>query len=483
MYQGKFTKNHPQSKSPDASPTKQASDAPMVHPVPTRPAVRKNKNGTVLFYSIFAACILVFFLTTAFLVDALRDRLVRYETSQPAYKQNQIYRELFADPDWTRIYELAGIESSTFENADTFAAYMEKKVGNKELTCHEVFSEPSSDKKYIIQLDDEKIASFTITGRTDAPQWELGHVEVFLCRNTSVTVERLPGYTVYINGVALDDSYTIRTASTNAGKYLPEGVQDFHLEQQRVTGLLTPPEVSVQDASGKDVSVTLDPDTGLYTLDMLQKTASSEEKALAQNAIQVYAKYMIGKASLEDIANYFDTGSRFYAAICESEIDWAQTGAAYDFSEAVYRDYYCYSNDLFSIKIDMTLYYTRFDGSTKAYRLDNTLFFQKNNDGKWLVTEATNADVPMQEQVLLTFMKGDEVLSSSLVDAHANSVTLPEVTAPAGMVFTGWAQETIDANGNTILTVIFEPTDGNEVLLPSGISLEPMILKALFEEV
>ena len=135
------------------------------------------------------------------------------------------------------------------------------------------------------------------------------------------------------------------------------------------------------------------------------------------------------------------------------------------------------------IKIDVTLNQTRFDNSVKEYELNNTMFFKKNAGGKWQVMEATNIDVQQrQEEVLLTFMHENEVLSSAFVDCHASSVKLPAVTAPEGMVFTGWAQEAKDESGNTTLTVVFEPVEGNEVFLPSGNTLQPMTLKALFEE-
>lgn len=496
MYQGKFAKNNPQrgkSAAPDAA---QSTDAPELteavsqRPVrrkrPQRP-VKKNKNGTILFYSIYAACILVFFIAMICVMDPLRDWLIKYEASQPGYKRDQVYAELFADPDWKNIYKLAGIENSTFENADTFAAHMEEKVGNKELTCLETSAGLSGDKKYIIKLDDEKIASFTLTGgsenETEIPQWELGSVEVFFSGNTSVIVEKLPGQTVYINGVALDDSYTIRKIFTKAEHYLPEGVHGLRLEQQQVTGLLTSPNVVVKDASGAEVAVTLDPNTGIYTQSIAQNAASTEEKELALNATQTYAKYMIGKATLGEVQKHFDTKSQFYETIRRSEVGWVQSGKSYDFSEAVYSDYYRYSDDLFSIKIDVTLNQTRFDNSVKEYELNNTMFFKKNAGGKWQVMEATNIDVQQrQEEVLLTFMHENEVLSSEFVDCHASSVKLPAVTAPEGMVFTGWAQETKDESGNTTLTVVFEPVEGNEVFLPSGNTLQPMTLKALFEE-
>ena len=298
-----------------------------------------------------------------------------------------------------------------------------------------------------------------------------------------MTVEKLPGQTVYINGVALDDSYTIRKVSTVAENYLPEGTHGFRLEQQQVTGLLTAPEVSVRDAAGYEIPVAFNEETGVYAPDVSVFEATDEEKALTLNATQTYAKYMIGKTTLGEVQKLFDTDSQFYETIRRSEVGWVQSGASYEFTEPVYSDYYRYSDTLFSIKLDITLNQTRFDGSVKSYTLNNTMFFEKNDQGKWLVMEATNVDVQEKiEQVRLTFLNEDTALASLLVESDAGSITLPSVTAPAGQVFKGWVRRETDGSGKTTLTVVFEPTDSNVVYLPAENFLEPMTLYPLFEE-
>ena len=467
MYQGKYAKNNTQKRSapapqktntPTAAVTAEKSapvrQAPRRRTVEERAAVKAKKN-TKVFYTVYFASIVVFFIAILCVMAPLRDWLIKYEASQPNHKRDEIFNELF-----------------------------EVRVRN---TADDISAGLSGDKKFIIKLGDEKIASFTLTGgaesETDISEWELGTVEVFFSGAEKVTVEKLPGHTVYINGVALDDSYTVRTVSTVAENYLPDGVHGFRLEQQQVTGLLTAPKVTVKDASGNEVAVKLNEETGVYTLDTPQYTASTEEKELALNATQAYAKYMIGKVKLGEVQKHFSTSSQFYKTISRSEVGWVQSGASYDFTEAVYSNYYRYSDTLFSINIDMTLNQTRFDGSVKEYPLNNTMFFQKGSNGKWLVMEATNVDVQQRtEQVRLTFVNGEQVLQSSFVDADAASVKLPTVTAPEGKVFAGWVTESKDANGNATLTLVFDASSGTEVYLPSDTTLEPMTLMAHFEE-
>ncbi len=497
MYQGKFAKDNNRQSKP-AAPKAEAAPAKTVKETPApvrrsddrrrRAQQRKRRNGTILFYTVYAAFILAFFIALACVMDPLKDWLIEYEASQPNHKRDQVYAELFENPDWKEIYTLAGLESNTFENADTFAAYMNAKVGTQELTCLETSAGLSGDKKFIIRLGSEKIASFTLTTSAQIPEneiqsWELGTVEVFYTANKSVTVEKFPGCTVYINGVALDESYTVRTVATVAEEYLPEGIHGFRLEQQQVTGLLADPTVTVKDAAGTEVPVTRNPETGVYEVTVTADAASTEEKELALNATKAYAEYMIGKSTLGNVQKHFDKNSQFYKTISRSEVGWVQSGASYAFTEAVYTDYYRYSDTLFSINVDMTLNQTRFDGSVKQYPLNNTMFFRKDANGKWLVMEATNVAVQQQtEQVKLTFINGETVLSSSFVDAASNSLTLPTVTAPEGKVFKGWVTESVDDSGKTTLTMVFEAGEST-VYLPDGYELEPMTLIAHFEEV
>ena len=473
MYQGKYLNdNAGQKTTPPHRPRRKPSS--------------KTTKSTRIFYYVYAGGIVAFFIFMACILSPLRDWLVKYEASQPNYKRDQVYQELFADPDWEQIYTLAGVEGTRFDNKTTFASYMEQLVGDKELTCLETSAGLSGDKKFIIKLEDQKIASFTLTGGadkdTEIPEWQLGMVEVFFNGDKSVIVEKLPGQTVYINGVALDDSYTVRTLSTVAENYLPEGVHGFRLSHQKVTGLLTEPEVVVKDADGSSTTLTKDPESGIYKQALPSQQATEEEKRLALTAVQAYAKYMIRKVDISEIGKYFDSKSEIYNTIAKSEVGWMQSYNSFDFSEAAYSNYYRYSDTLFSIYVDMTLNVHRHNGSVKEYDLSNTLFFTKDSNGAWLVTEMTNLDVQStKEQVRLTFMDGDKVLSDAMVDKDTKKLTLPAVEIPAGKTLS-WVKQEDNGNGEVTLTVVFTPTETGEIYLPESYLLEPMTLHTLFEE-
>ncbi len=503
MYQGKYTKSDstppkaPVAPAPEqerkAAPEQPVSAPERTAPVRRTPAKRRRrkntKNGTVLFYTVYFAFILVFFIAILCVMNPLRDWLVKYEASQPSYQRDQVFSQLFDHPDWKSLYTLAGCKDTEFVNADAYAAYMTQKVGNRELECLETSAGLSGDKKFLVKLGEEKIASFTLTGgeeeATEIANWKLGTVEVFFTANESVTAEKIPGYTLYVNGVPLDDSHTIREVATLAENYLPEGIHGYRLVQQQATGLLAAPSVQLKDEAGNAIDLTLDAQTGIYKIAVTTHEATQAEMDLAKKATETYAKYMIGKTTLSEVKKLYNPESQFYKTISRSEVGWVQSGASYAFTEPVYSDFYRYAEDLFSIRLDMTLEQTRFDGSVKEYSLDNTLFFQRDSKGNWIVMEATNVNVQDRtESVRLTFLDAQGgVLSTSLVEADANKIVLPAITAPEGNVLKGWGTQALGEDGKITMTMQFTPTESGEVYLPSDSTLEPMVLYPYFEEV
>jgi len=460
--------------------------APAPEEKPKKPALLHwPRVSTVIFYLFYILLIVAFFVGINKLLVPLEDWLIRYEASQPERKCQEVFQELFSEPDWKALYTLAGIEDTTYEGSDAFAAYMQAKADGKAITYVETSAGLSGDHKYIVKLDDEKIGTFTLTGgaetQTEIPEWELGKIELFFTRTEAVSIEKIPGYTVYINGVALDDIYTIRTVTTGAEKYLPEGLHGYRQEVQYISGLLVAPEVTVVDENGTPVSLTYDAENNIYTIPRPVMEITDEEKAQVQYTLESFAKYMIKAASLTQLKKCCVADSEVYNTISHIE-RWMQSYLRYEISPITYSEFYRYSDTLFSVRTAMTNSVTRKDGSVKDYEMDYTLFFTLDASGKWLLSDMTQVDIAKRtEQVRLTFMDGDAVLESTFVDADSKTLTLPAVTVPEGKVFSGWVKQEDDGNGKITLTIVFDPAADNTVFLP-GTGLEPMILYPLFEK-
>lgn len=469
-----------------SQPTRQPSGKrpPVTQTVPEKH--RKGPRlGGVIFYTLYFMCILVFFVATFFGLQWLQGWLADYQAAQPTTKSQEVFDQLFSHPDWGALYDAAGIENTPYEGKDQFVAYMENKVGDSQLTFKETSAGLSGDKKYFVLLGDEKIASFTLSGQTaaitDIPDWELGGVELFFDRSETFYIQNVDGHTVEVNGVPLDDSHVIQIATTAAAERLPIGVTGTSTCTQEISDLMAVPTVTIFDKSGKSMEVSYDAETHTFTEQTEANTISDSEREAALNAAKTNCLFMIEKASKADIAKYFDTSSDVYSVIVNLGNLWVQDNNGYRFTKEEVSDYARYSDDLFSAHVVLNLNVTRKDGTTKDFGYDQTLFFRKQDTGKWLVYDATNADVNAPVgKVRLTFMNGDTVLSSEFVKTDATELDTPLVSAPEGKVFIGWYRIDKYDNGTTY-TMAFDPDENGHVTIPNGTTLEPMTLYALFE--
>jgi hypothetical protein len=197
-----------------------------------------------------------------------------------------------------------------------------------------------------------------------------------------------------------------------------------------------------------------------------------------RGAAVAYGEYMIGK-NKGNLRKYFDSSKPTYSTITSNET-WMQSYSSYRFGDAEVSEYYRYSSKLYSARIKMILYVTRGNGSVKEYDLDTTFFLEKQGDS-WKVIEMTNVHVQEQmTDIRLTYMVDDKVLFTVMVASDSRSITTPEVPAVEGKTFAGWFTKTVDAEGNTKMSLAFAPNEDNKVSLSS--ELEPMVVYAWYEE-
>lgn len=482
----------PAAEAPAAPDRKQKGAA-----APAKKQKKGPRLGSVIFYTLYFLFILLFVLATYLGLRGIRDWLADYEAAQPTYKAQQVFDQLFTDPDWGALYVSAGAKDSAYEGKDQYVTYMEEKVGDSKLNYMETAG-GLSGKKYVVRLGDEKVASFTLVDKKnvsvslnltdlgslgDIPDWQLGSVEVFFQRNGSYRIVKLDGHTAYVNGVALDESFTIMEATTIAEQYLPEGLTGVSMCTQEITGLMEKPEVIVLGEDGNPVEVTYDEETRTFTARTESNTMSEDQETVALEAAKINALWMIEEVKDRGkVAKYYDASSKPYDDIVHLGELWMQGHAGYSFKNEKVSKFAAYGGDMFSVYVSLDLDVTRKDGTVKTHDFAKTLFFKKIS-GNWKVVEWTNVDVSQPVgKVRLTFMEGNTLLTTDLVSNNIKTLVTPVITAPEGMVFAGWVRETINEDGSILQTVMFEPDPiTGEVLLPEGTVLEPMVLYALFE--
>ena len=440
--------------------------------------------GTAVFYAIYLLLIIAFFIGMNYVLGMLGDWLNRFEASQPETKSEEVFQQLFADPDWEQLYDMAGFQDTLFESKDAYAAYMENKVGSQELTYTKTSAGLSGGHKYIIKLGDENLGTFTlqndVVGELEIPDWKLDNVEMFMDRREDVTIRTQPGHIVSINGITMDDSYIVAKTSTVLDEYAPEGYHGDHTVTYYTNGLLVTPEIVITDENGNQLECSYDAETDTYyeVLPEMPKISQAEYDTIL-GATQNYAKYMIGVYGT-NLNNHFNTSSDLYKFILSNEL-WFRGYTGYYFGEETISEYRRYGDDMFSARIQITLNVKRSNGTIKEFDIDHTFFAKKNANGVWKVFEMTNVDLQkVITEVRLTFKVNDETVHQDMYNADSATLATPSVTVPEGQQFLGWFREVRDENGDTTLQLMFQPDEKGNVSLPHGYVLEHMELFARF---
>ena len=474
-----------QASGRTAAPAKPASGAAAVAEAPLP---KKKRTGTLVFYTVCMGFVFVFYVATFFGLKYLTNWLTRFESAQPTAKSAAVFEELFTAPDWDALYDRAGMTIGK----DGFRQVMEEKVGSQALTYAETSAGlAKNQKKYVVLLGDETIGTFTLANRnpnqgdTEVPDWELSSVEFRLERKAPFRIRLRQGHTALVNGEAFGEEHTVIKETSKAGDYLPVYVPAPTYITLEVSDLLTQPEVVIRDEAGQELPVSYDAESRTFTEAEEAPELPQELEDLTINAVKTYANYMNRKASAADLAKYFDKDSNAYTSSTDlmgKEGQWVQMGSNYAFSGESVTNYQVYSDDIFSVRVSVTLIITRKeDGSTKESDITQTLFFSKGSSGKWTCFEMTAVDTAqLDTQVLLTFLEDDTVLSSGFYDANAAGISCPLISAPEGKTFSGWMVEEQNEQGATVLRLVFQPDESGYVSL-SGTTLEPMTLYPLFE--
>ena len=489
------------------SPSEQSAAALSAKkPAPSRPAkkqtevevVRQQRRGPrlggIIFYTIYFLMIFVFFIGVFVTLNWLNGWLKDYEAAQPTVKCQQVFDQLFGNPDWAQLYRLAGDPTGTgtnkydtqFEGVDAYVTYMNEKVAGQPLNFVETSAGISGNKKVIVRLGTEKVATFTLNGHgekiTDIPDWQLGAVEIFVNRQESIKIRKLENHVAYVNNQPLDDSYTIQIASTKADENLaPEN--RVRTSIQEVSGLLTTPELLVYDQTGAPIEVRYNPDSGMFEEQTAAIALTEDQRTAVFGALEAYAGFMINASgSRAALAKYFDGGSQTYNDIIKMGGElWMNTDYGHTFLNQELLGYTKHSDDLFTVRASMTMHVKCKDGTEKDYDVCQSMYFT-NKNGKWVCTEMTNEDItaPVGE-VRLTFCDAaGNVLSSDFYSTASQLITAPTIQAPAGKVFSGWSTVETNAEGQKTWNLMFQPDENGNITLSSSYNLVPMVLYPLF---
>lgn len=446
---------------------------------------RRFPWGLVITLVIYALIFTAFGYGLKTAMGWLESWLTDYEAAQPKVKCAQVFDELFAQPDWEALYTMAGGEDTVYESAEHYSAYMTEKLGSGKLTYSETSAGLSGDHKYIVKLGEEKVAEFTLTAQehtvTDIPEWELGTVSIFFTRQQNVTVCTAPENRVFVNGVELTQEHTVKTMETAVESYLPEGVHGLRRRWVYLDGLLVHPEVTAVNEAGEQVELVYDEATNTYSEPLPNASMTAEQEETVLEAAKAYCRYMVHALGKTGLTYYFDENSEIYSIVTSAET-WMLRYKDYRFGEHSFSEYLRYSDSLYSVKVNLSLFGESYWGSEKEFPVDATFFLHLTEEGQWLVCQMVNVEVQKPSyQVRMRYIADGQVVADQMVDATAEDLTPPAVTVPEGKVFAGWYLQRTDEAGNTTYDLAFTPDENGNVHLSQSVGQQDMTLYALFE--
>lgn len=467
---GKFST--PRSTTP--APVAKAPSAPAPAAAPEATAPRKGpRTSTLIFYTAYVMLIVFFFIGMNIFLKDLDQQLVDFQKSQPGPQSAAVFEELFQKPDWGLLYDFAQIPATRFDGREEYIRYMDETFGGQSLSYDETSSGLTDTRTYTVFAGVTPIGSYTLVSipNTEPAQWTMGSIEMFYEYKESVRVQKLSGHTVYINGVPLDDGYTVRSTSVCADEYLPRGVYSVWVHTQIVTGLMVEPQITAVDALGQPVDITYDPATDTYITGDSTTVATAEEEALALDTLKKYVRYKVDHLLTTKLDGYFDMESPFYLELLESE-PWMSSNFAPTYADERITAFYRCSEDVFCIWADLTAFVKRNNGTIKEYHISHSMIFQQTESG-WLCIGTTDRSAQwLEPQVRITFVNQDVCISSELYPETAATLQTPLLGSGEGSAITGWlCADTGD---------VYIPDSNGLVTLPEGMILKPMVLYAQY---
>ncbi|MBE6885167.1 MAG: hypothetical protein E7487_11285 [Ruminococcaceae bacterium] len=276
------------------------------------------------------------------ILEKVWNYLEDYEAAQPTGTVER-YMEELKSGDYAKLMKYTEYTPDKFNTEEDFAEYMEAYLGNTEqLTYTKTSSGTEGTIEYAIYSEQDNIKiqdiTLTATGNKEAPfdiSFGIEYLEPYY-------IEAPSHATVYVNGVALDDSYKTGEETLNESftVILTENVELPSRCFYSIDGLLCPPEITAKDANGKACSVSVNDEGNSYSFSLpLEEGEQFDEYAqLITEATCLYARFITEDATFDMVTGKVYTDTSFYKAISTFYNGWYINHDSYEFSDLVVKN-------------------------------------------------------------------------------------------------------------------------------------------------
>ena len=357
--------------------------------------IKKQKKFPV-FYAVYFTLIVIFFITLAIALHIVRIYLADYESTQPQHEAQRVFDTYYATGDYSALIEASFISVSPLETKDSALNYLRQVTKDKSITYTRITTGLDSDIKYIVKADDLKFSSFTLTESNKKSEkgftmYIPSSFEVYIAGTESVKVTAPLSYTVYINGVPLDETYLTGSKKEDIScQHMPVGVDGIIFAEYRADSLYFKPEdVKILSADGRECPLNQDENGNYSTGILYDNNLQAEYSEYVISAAQALAAYMQNDGKFSAISGYLDPESELYTNIRTSETYFVISHSSYSFEDVRSSEFCRYDDNTFSCRISFTHILKR--SGSKDYRdyIDMTFFLRRVGD-KFLIYDRYN---------------------------------------------------------------------------------------------
>ncbi len=274
-----------------------------------------------------------------YLLGRLEVYLADYEAAQPGGTVERYIDELKAG-DYGEIVKYSDYTPGRFDSEGDFAEYMQGVIGDT--------SNLSYTKSALNTPGKQSFTIYAERGGENVRLQELTLTETgdkSRPYDISFSVERLGAYTieapahatVYVNGIALDDSYKTGEKVENESfkVILTEGVELPSRCTYSISGTLCPPEITATDGDGRpcEVSVNEKGDAYTFSTPVTEGERFDEYARLIEDATCIYARFITEDATFAMVKEKVYTDTSFYKAISTFYNGWYINHDSYEFTD------------------------------------------------------------------------------------------------------------------------------------------------------
>ena len=364
-------------------------------------------------------------------------------------------------------------------------SYMEIKVGDQKLSYR---SQPGTDEQkalYDVLLGREKIAEITMENADpDVLNWQLSGIQMDPEPELSYQVRCMENHKVFVNGVPLEDAVLLQ----KTGRKLTDALGDMTAAAEIPNSclydmgkFLAQPQVDIENEAGELVEVAFDPETGIFSEDVLEGEIPSEARNLAMEAVTTYCEFMIQKTNRATLSKYFKPDTPTFRAITGSDLSWIQKERGHSTANEQVYDYVKLSDTSFAIRVSLTWQLIRKDDSLKESPVDVSLLFEQERSGKWRCVRMSGVRfLEPFNTVRVRFLRHENVLDTVMFHSGDETITYPQVEVPDGKILAGWVAVWQDENGEDYYQRVLKADDSRTVPVPDGVFDGPVDLRPVF---